>query len=127
MQGFCPPSDPSCCRALNIKANREFLTVAVRNLQENAIQHMPNGGRVTWRAAPNGTGVDVENKGPGIPDDELKMVTRRFFRGKHKSGSGTGLGLAIVELAVQRLGGSLLLQNRKDRIGLSATLVLPQP
>ena len=112
---------------MNIKANREFLTVAVRNLQENAIQHMPNGRRVTWRAAPNGTGVVVEDKGPGIPDDELKMVTRRFFRGKHKSGSGTGLGLAIVELAVQRLGGSLLLQNRKDRIGLSATLVLPQP
>lgn len=104
-----------------LRANREILKLALRNLHENAVRHMPGNGTVAWRAAPDG--ILVEDDGPGIPEDELPLVTQRFFRGRHRSAAGTGLGLAIVDIAAQRLGGRLVLANRQDRKGLSAGIV----
>lgn len=111
--------------ALSVRTNREMLKLALRNLHENALEHMSGGGTVVWRAAPDGDGVLVEDEGPGIPDDELALVTQRFYRGRHKSRAGTGLGLAITELAAKRLGGRLMLKNRGDAAGLSAAISLP--
>jgi two-component system sensor histidine kinase QseC len=70
---------------LYVQSNREILTVALRNLHENAIQYTPSGGRVSWRLIPNGTGIFVEDDGPGIPNDELPLVGRRFYRRRHKN------------------------------------------
>ncbi|SEF79363.1 ATP-binding protein [Bosea lathyri] len=110
----------------DIRADRELLTLALRNLHENAVQHMSAGGTVRWRAASGKVGFEVEDEGPGIPEEELPFVTRRFFRGRHKSAVGTGLGLAIADAAARRLGGTLVLANRDDRSGVRATLTLPQ-
>lgn len=110
--------------ALSVRANREILELAIRNLHENAVEHMPDGGTVAWRAAPDGDGVLVEDEGPGIPEAELPLVTQRFYRGRHKNTSGTGLGLAIAELAAKRLGGRLVLKNRDGKNGLGAAILL---
>ena len=82
---------------LYVQSNREILTVALRNLHENAIQYTPSSGRVSWRLIPDGTGIFVEDDGPGLPDDEFPLVGRRLYRGRHKNITCTGLGLAIVE------------------------------
>lgn len=102
-----------------------FLTMALRNLLENAIRHSPDGGRITVRveSAGTGAGISVEDDGPGIPASELPRVTERFFRGRDRSSAGSGLGLSIAEEAAKRMGGSLRLQNR-DPHGLSAVLSL---
>lgn len=110
---------------LSLQTNRDILTLAIRNLHENAVQHTPEGGSVCWRVTPDGNGVEVEDEGPGITTAELPLVSQRFFRGQHKSASGTGLGLAIVEAAVKRLDGTLILTNRPDRSGLKAVILFP--
>ena len=69
--------------------------------------------------------VSIEDEGPGIPEEELPLVTSRFFRRRHKSASGSGLGLAIVELALRANGASLNLANRTDRPGLRAEIIWP--
>jgi two-component system sensor histidine kinase QseC len=105
-----------------LRTNLELLTVALRNLFENALQHMPNGGTARW-SVQKGSGrllIALEDEGPGIPEEELSHVANRFFRGRHRSASGSGLGLAIVELALRRLNASLTLKNRTDRTGLRA-------
>jgi two-component system sensor histidine kinase QseC len=112
---------------LNLRTNRDILTLAIRNLHENAIQHTPEGGTVSWRVTPGGSGVEVEDEGPGITTAELPLVSQRFFRGQHKSASGTGLGLAIVEAAVKRLDGTLILANRPNTSGLRAVILFPEP
>ncbi|SHF72718.1 two-component system, OmpR family, sensor histidine kinase QseC [Kaistia soli DSM 19436] len=114
-------------RGLTLRSNRELLTLAFRNLHENAVQHMQNGGTVMWRSGPDANAISVEDEGPGIPAEDLALVTQRFFRGRHQSTVGTGLGLAITEVAIQKLGGSLLLENRQDGPGLRATIRLPKP
>ncbi len=112
--------DPSV-EAAEALVDREALTLALRNLHENAVLHMAEGGVVRWSARREAGGtlrLVVEDEGPGIPDDEIRSVTRRFFRGRHKSSIGSGLGLAIVERALERCGASLTLANRTDRRGL---------
>src|SRR4029077_1672894 len=110
-----------------LTANYELLVLALRNLHENAVHHMPSGGTVRWRVKHDiqNTIVSIEDEGPGIPEEELPLVTSRFFRGRHKSVSGSGLGLAIVELSLRANGASLNLSNRTDRSGLRAEIIWP--
>lgn len=112
---------------VSIVTNRDLLTISLRNLHENAIQHMRKQGVVKWSVATDKShaALTIDDEGPGIPDNELHLVTNRFFRGQHKSSSGTGLGLAIVRLALEKMGGSLKLENKPAHRGLRTTVVLP--
>ncbi len=125
-QGVQTRVDPGLL-ALSCHADRDSLALALRNLHENAVQHMPAGGAVRWSGRRDGCRVllAVEDEGPGIPDDELGRVRDRFFRGRHRSPTGTGLGLAIVDLALGRCGGRLSLANRPEGTGLRAEVDLP--
>jgi two-component system sensor histidine kinase QseC len=113
--------DPAL-RCVYVRANRELLTLALRNLHENAIIHAPSGGAVRWGIARDGASLFVEDEGPGVPEEELPLLTQRFFRGRHKSKSGSGLGLAIVDMALKRIGAVLRLRNRTDGGGLRAEI-----
>lgn len=106
---------------LKLKGDRESLHLMLRNLHENAVEHMAGGGTIAWR--PCAGGLCVEDEGPGIPEEELPLVTRRFYRGRSRSGSGSGLGLTIATMAAARAGATLTLENRRDRSGLRATIV----
>jgi two-component system, OmpR family, sensor histidine kinase QseC len=115
-------------RQTSVHANRDLLVLAVRNLHENALNHMPGDGHIVWtiRQEADEIVIAVEDEGPGIPEEELPMVTNRFFRGRYKSAVGSGLGLAIVDLAVRANGARLVLQNRADRSGLKAGISWPR-
>lgn len=113
-----PPLDD-----LPLKADRETLHLVLRNLHENALQHVSTPGRIRWRRLPDG--VCIEDDGPGIPMDELPRVTERFFRGRNKSLTGSGLGLIIATLAAVRMGARLELANRGDGTGLCARILWP--
>lgn len=109
--------------ALRLRGEREALHLMLRNLHENAVEHMAGTGTITWRACAHG--LCVEDEGSGIPDDEISLVTRRFYRGRNRSGAGSGLGLTIVCIAAARAGAHLTLENRSDRPGLRATITWP--
>ena len=108
-----------------VTANRELLLVAIRNLHENAVRHMQHPGIIRWsmERSVDTLAVYVDDDGPGIPDDEISLVTNRFFRGRNKSPLGSGLGLSIVDLALRASGARLVLQNRSDARGLRAQIV----
>ena len=118
--------DPSL-NNITIVTNRDLLAIALRNLHENAMQHMRTEGTVIWSAAIDNShaAISVDDEGPGIPENELLLVTNRFFRGQQKSPSGSGLGLAIVQLALEKIGGSLALKNKNGHRGLRTTVSLP--
>ena len=109
--------------ALTWMANRECLELAIRNLHENAIQHMPSGGHVRWTLGSSSNDIVVEDEGPGIPQNEMPQVGTRFFRGQFKSPIGSGLGLSISRLALERIGARLVLSNRADSTGLRVELL----
>jgi len=116
--------DPELMRT-TLLAQRECLELAVRNLQENAVKHTRAGGTIRWSVDGTGQKIVVEDEGPGIPEDELDKVDRRFFRGRLKTGAGSGLGLAIVAAALRRTGATFRLSNRGAGQGLVVELAFP--
>lgn len=106
-------------RTMMLNTNAECLQLALRNLHENAVQHM-HEGRVVWTA--RGNAIAIEDEGPGIPADELDQIGRRFFRGRLRSPLGSGLGLAIVKLALAKIGAQLTISNREGRSGTRSEL-----
>lgn len=108
------------------EAHSGLVQEALTNLVDNALRHTPAGGRVTVgvRAEPGWCRIDVTDDGPGIPGDELPLVTQRFFRASNTQGTGTGLGLAIVQSIATRLHGRLELAAATGG-GLRASLLLP--
>jgi two-component system sensor histidine kinase QseC len=108
-------------------ANRDALHVAIRNLHENAVRHMQLPGSIRWSSetSEQGTIVFVEDSGPGVPEDELALISDRFFRGRNKSTLGSGLGLSIVTLALRAGGAQLHLRNRIGTTGLRAEMRWP--
>jgi two-component system, OmpR family, sensor histidine kinase QseC len=106
--------------SLTMRGDPDNLKLVLRNLHENAIEHMPDGGRITWEAMLGGDGIIVTDQGSGVDEDDLPRITQRFFRGRNKSASGTGLGLTIAAMAAERLGAVITFQNRPEGSGLVA-------
>jgi signal transduction histidine kinase len=101
-------------------ADPEDLELVWTNLLENALHYSPAGSTVVLRIEPDGAGmarVAVEDRGPGIPPEELPHIFERFHRGDHsraRSTGGFGLGLAICKAMVTAYGGQIEAANRTE-------------
>jgi two-component system OmpR family sensor kinase len=100
------------------------------NLLDNAIKHTPAGAQMTvWgEQAAGWVSVHVDDRGPGIPADELSRIFERFYQlDKARPGGGdrgAGLGLAISREIVSNHGGKLVAQSEPGR-GSRFTVQLP--
>lgn len=109
------------------------LRQATINLVDNAIKHSPQGASVTLgctQQAGQAT-LSVQDRGVGIPADQLPRVFDRFYRvdaARSRSGGrragGFGLGLAIANWAVQAHGGRIEAES-VARQGSVFRIVLP--
>lgn len=84
---------------LHLEGDRDLLFQAVANLVDNALKHVPKGGRVNLTAERSGGGtrLSVSDNGPGIPAAERERVLERFYRlDSSRSTPGAGLGLSLV-------------------------------
>lgn len=102
------------------------LAPLVRNLLENAIRYTPDGGTIKVSAREEGDWVrlDVEDSGPGIPQESRERVFDRFYRIVGSGVEGSGLGLSIVREIVEDQGGRVALQASEALGGLRATVWL---
>lgn len=111
---------------LLVRGEPAMLASVVHNLIENSLRHTPQGGRIDIGVYREGERVilQIEDTGPGISPTDLKRVFEPFFRASEPADGGTGLGLSIVKRIVERLEGSVVLEN-VPRAGLRATVSLP--
>lgn len=96
---------------------------AVLNLLINAIQALPDGGRVEARLARAGDRlrITVEDDGPGLDASSLQRAFEPFYTTKE---GGTGLGLSIAFQIADQHGGDLRVENREGG-GARFSLELP--
>ncbi|MEM8551781.1 MAG: ATP-binding protein [Pseudomonadota bacterium] len=72
--------------------------------------------------------VRVEDRGPGIPPEQIAQMLEPFTRldsSRSAETGGAGLGLAIANTIVRAHGGALTLENRQEENGLMVTVRLP--
>ncbi len=102
----------------------------VDNYLANALEAVPQGGRVVVRAGrvsgAHGPNVELHvlDDGPGLDDAELARVFDRFWRATDAPAGGTGLGLAIARELARASGGDAELRRRPEG-GIDAVLRLP--
>ncbi len=106
-----------------VLGDHEQLKQAFLNLVLNALQAMPDGGRleVTTRAGDRGVEVVFADTGQGVPQENLERIFNPFFTTRQE---GTGLGLAITHRIIQGHGGRIDAQSRLGE-GSTFTLVFP--
>ena len=109
-----------------VRTHTVLLSVAVRNVVENAIHASPGGASVEISLTREGDRchISVQDMGPGIPVEEIPRISARFYRGKSAKEGGSGLGLSIVAAALERLGGDINFQ-RCPKGGETVTLMIP--
>jgi PAS domain S-box-containing protein len=97
------------------------------NIILNAAQAMQGKGRLAIKTAldrdKNCVRIEIEDTGPGIPDNVLPMIFDPFFTTKEE-GEGTGLGLSIVYGIVNTHKGSIKAVNGPDQ-GTTFIIELP--
>lgn len=99
------------------------------NLLDNAISYTPAGGRVTVRSALRGgvSVLEVEDDGPGIPEEERDKVFGRFYRVSGSPGEGCGLGLSIVREIARLHQGDVEIQSPPGGCGTIVTVSFRAP
>jgi signal transduction histidine kinase len=95
--------------AVALRGDPRMLRRLVRNLLENARRYgagSPVEARVT-RDPDGGARLQVEDRGPGVPEAERERIFEPFYRSASSAAgeSGTGLGLALVRQIARRHGG----------------------
>jgi signal transduction histidine kinase len=110
-----------------LPGSSEALYLLVRNLLENSIRNVAEGGHVTLEVSDAGEAVTltVTDDGPGIPSEERARAFQRFYRVPGAASGGSGLGLSIVARVVELLGGSVELSSPPSGSGLVVTVRLP--
>jgi signal transduction histidine kinase len=97
-----------------IDADPYRLRQIISNLVSNALNQMPDGGRleVTAQAGEGRMRILVADTGPGIQPDRLERVFERFV--KSGDSTGSGLGLSIARDLAEAHGGSISAANRPE-------------
>jgi two-component system sensor histidine kinase MprB len=91
------------------------LWVAVDNALKYTVPGSPLTVAVIVDPIRRHAGVEVSDRGPGIPAEELPRIFERFFRGSNAApGEGTGLGLPIANALVEHDGGSVEVRSRVE-------------
>ena len=119
-ESFMPYSEACKVQAINVQKcltevariyiDKRHIKEAIRNLISNAIDAMPNGGRLTittredFLNGKNYVTLKVTDTGVGISEENIKMIYEPFFTTKIAR-KDTGLGLSITKKIVEGHGG----------------------
>jgi two-component system sensor histidine kinase SenX3 len=114
---------------IEVIGDPEMLTVAVKNLIENAILYSEEGAPVGvgLRNVENVAEIAVTDSGLGIPQEDQARIFERFYRvdpSRSRATGGTGLGLAIVKHVASTHNGEVKLFS-KPGVGSTFTLRIP--
>ena len=95
------------------------------NILDNAAKHGRDGKEIEASITMEGNSVVVKirDHGCGIPEDEIPLVKKKFYKGSSKA-RGTGIGLAVCDEIVELHGGTLTLENAPGG-GTLVTISLP--
>lgn len=88
--------------------DRLRLEQVIDNLINNSYKYAGTPIFVSFDDWKEGIVVRIRDQGPGIPEEEIAFITKKFYRGSNAKGkSGSGLGLYLSKLFMEQMGGTL--------------------
>ena len=108
-----------------VMADEELLRRVVGNLAINAVQAMPNGGKLDIHAykQEKDTIIEVKDTGMGIPEEVKPRLFTPLFTTKSK---GQGFGLAVVKRVTESMNGTITFESQEGK-GTKFILRFPPP
>jgi two-component system, OmpR family, phosphate regulon sensor histidine kinase PhoR len=122
-----PPQEPS---AAEMRTDEEALAQILDNLVDNALKYTQEGShiRIHWYGLGDQICIEVQDDGPGIPEEDQPRIFERFYRvdkARSRELGGTGLGLAIVKNLAQVMKGGVSVHSQPGK-GATFTVSLPR-
>lgn len=114
-----------CADESMVSADRDRLLQVLLNVLLNAVQSMPEGGRLLVRVAQtrDHVAVSVKDTGVGVGQEDLSRVFDPYFTTRNK---GTGLGLPLVRKIMDAHGGKVRMASVPGQ-GTEVVLEFPRP
>jgi len=111
--------------AAMVTGDRPLLMQAFNGIISNAMEAMPNGGKITAACRVDNVrravSVVISDTGPGMSGERLAQAFQPFRTTKPK---GLGIGLSLVKSTLERYGGEVRIDSRPEE-GTRVELVLP--
>lgn len=104
--------------------DREHIQQALLNIFLNAIDVLPEGGKINVSLGPGENGMlvlRIEDNGPGMDPVTMRRIFDPFFTTKEE---GTGLGLSITRGIIENHGGSIHVESKPSE-GTAFVIMLP--
>lgn len=99
------------------------LSQVIGNILFNSYKYAGTPIDISFRLDESFFEMSISDSGPGVPENEIELITNKFYRGKEHGGKeGSGLGLYIARILMDKMGGELSVRNEN---GLCVTLLIP--
>ena len=106
-------------------ADRIRLSQVIGNIISNSYKYAGTSIDIAYTVSGNYLEMAVRDYGEGVPEDEISLITTKFYRGKTNSvgKDGNGLGLYISSELMSRMNGELVCSCGEK--GMTVTLMIP--
>jgi signal transduction histidine kinase len=108
---------------INIDSKR--MGQVIGNIINNSYKYADSKIDVHYEIVDDFLEMSIKDYGPGVPEDEIALITNKFYRGKKQEESkaeGSGLGLYIANILMQKMNGEMIPSNDG---GFKVTLLIP--
>lgn len=109
-----------------IRIDVKRMSQVIGNIISNSYKYADTGIEAGYRLVDEYLEMNIRDHGPGVPEDEIGLITNKFYRGRQwESGDveGSGLGLYIARTLMEKMDGELVASSKGE--GLCITLMIP--
>ncbi len=109
-----------------ISIDRKRMTQVIGNIISNSYKYADTRIDISYEINEGYLEMNIRDYGPGVPANELDLITNKFYRGKDwidKDKDGNGLGLYIAKTLMNKMKGDLITESPGE--GLEVKLVIP--
>lgn len=109
-----------------INIDKKRMSQVIGNIITNSYKYANTKIDIGYRLSEGFLEMQIRDYGPGVPSEELDLITNKFYRGKQWKDTekdGNGLGLYISKSLMNKMNGDLLTES--DGNGLIVTLIIP--